>query len=186
MTNPTHKITKLLQAWNEGDQEALDKLIPLVDRELKKIAKHYMHLEKPGHILQPTALVNEVLIQLIRKNIRVENRKHFYALVAHRMRRILTDYARRQKRAEFAEHNVRADEKSREILRLEKALKELANINKRAATIVEYRFFIGLKLGEIAKLLGISKTTVERDWRFARAWLKEEMTTDKTDNADTR
>jgi RNA polymerase sigma factor (TIGR02999 family) len=181
LTNPTHEITKLLRAWNKGDQEALDKLIPLVDRELKKIAKHYMHLEKPGHILQPTALVNEVLIKLIRENTRVENRRHFYALVAHRMRRILIDYARKRKRAEFAEINVRADEKSTEILRLEKALKELATINKRAATIVEHRFFIGLKLGEIAKLLGTSKTTVERDWRFARAVLKKEMTVDQTE-----
>lgn len=176
MTNRTHEITNLLRAWNKGDPEALAKLVPLVDHELKKIAKHYMHLEKPGHILQPTDLVHEVLVKLIRRNTRVENRRHFYALVAHRMRRILIDYARRRNRAKVAEDNVRADEKSREILRLEKALKELTNINKRAATIVEHRFFIGLKLDEIAKLLQLSKTTVERDLRFARAWLKQAMT----------
>jgi RNA polymerase sigma factor (TIGR02999 family) len=178
MTNPTHEITKLLHDWNKGDEQALDKLMPLVNRELKKIARHYMHLEKPGHTLQPTALVNEVLLKLIPENTPVQNRKHFYARVAKRMRQILISYARRRNRRQSVEQNVamNSDRKSKEILRLEKALQELATINPRAATIVEHRFFIGLKLGEIAKLLRASKTTVERDWRFARAWLKKEMT----------
>jgi RNA polymerase sigma-70 factor (ECF subfamily) len=178
MTKPINEITKLLQAWNEGDKQALDSLMPLVDRELKKIARKYMRLEKPGHILQTTALVNEALIKLIRENTRLENRKHFYALVAKRMRQILIDCVRSGKGAEYIQVDdaVRSDEKSREILMLEEALKELAKIDKRKATIVECHFFIGMKLDEIAMLLGISKATVDRDWRFARSWLKREMT----------
>lgn len=177
----TKQITKLLQAWNEGDKQALDSLMPLVEQELKKIAHKYMRLEKPGHILQTTALVNEALIKLIRENTRLENRKHFYALVAKRMRQILIDCARSGKRAEYIEMDdaVRADEKSREILMLDEALKQLVRIDERKATIVECRFFIGLKLREIAKLLGTSQKTVDRDWRFTRAWLKREMTGEK-------
>jgi RNA polymerase sigma factor (TIGR02999 family) len=178
MTKPTNEITKLLQAWNEGDKQALDRLMPLVDRELKRIAKNYMRFEKPGHILQPTALVNEALIKLIRENTPLENRKHFYARMAKRMRQILVDYANKGKSAKDVEldDEMRSYEKSRKILMLEAALKKLARKDKRQATIVECRFFIGMKPGEIAKLLGISQTTVERDWRFARAWLKQEMT----------
>lgn len=179
MTRPIHEITKLLQAWNDGDEKALDKLMPLVDRELKRIAKSYMRRERSGHLLQPTALVNEALIKLIRENTRVENRRHFYARVAKRMRQILIDYAEVGRNAEHIDMenaDIPDEKKSREVLMLEEALKNLARINKRQAQIVECRFFIGLKLEEIAKLVGTSQTTVERDWRFARAWLKKEMT----------
>src|SRR5215470_13753553 len=95
------EITELLRAWNAGDKQALDRLIPLVDKELKKIAHGYMRNERPGNILQTTALVNEALIKLIRENISYENRKHFYALVARRMRQVLVDYARKAPRAEY-------------------------------------------------------------------------------------
>ncbi len=178
MKKPANEITKLLQAWNEGDERALKSLIPLVDAELKRIAHNYMRREKPGHILQTTALVNEALIKLIRENTRLENRKHFYALIAQRMRRILIDYVRKEKRAEYVtlDESVAVSEKAKEFVVLDDALEKLATMDERKATIVKYRFFTGLKLGEIANLLGVSPTTVEREWRFTRAWLKQEMT----------
>lgn len=182
MTKPANEITRLLQAWNEGDERALDKLMPLVDGELKKIAHNYMRREKPGHMLQTTALVNEALLKLIRENTRLENRKHFYALVAQRMRRILIDYVRRAKKAEYIEldESVAVPDKAQEIVRLDDALKKLARTDKRKARIVECRFFIGLKLEEIAKILGVSPKTVDREWRFTRAWLKQEMTGERS------
>jgi RNA polymerase sigma factor (TIGR02999 family) len=179
-----HEITELLQAWRNGDKQALDKLMPLVDRELNKIAKHYMRNERAGHILQTTALVNEALIRLIRENISFEDRKHFYGIVARRMRQVLADYAREQNRTkrragaeqiEFREIQEERREKSKEILMLEHALTKLGQIDERQLTIVECRFFIGLNNEEIAKLLGISATTVQRDWNFAKSWLKAEI-----------
>lgn len=173
-----HEITELLQVWSNGDTQALDKLMPLVDKELKKIARNYMRNERPGHILQTTALVNEALIKLIRENISWENRKQFYALVAKRMRQALVDYARRRPKAEYIDVDdaVIPDEKSKELLMLDEALTRLARIDERKATIVECRYFIGLTLAEVAELLGVAKSTVEREWRFARSWLKRQMT----------
>ncbi len=173
-----HEITELLKAWSSGDTQALEKLVPLVDDELRKIAHNYMRNERAGHILQTTALVNEALIKLIRENISWENRKQFYALVAKRMRQVLVDYARRTERAGYVDLDdaVIPDETPKEVLMLDEALTKLAGIDQRKETIVECRYFIGLKLEEIAELLGIGQSTVERDWRFARSWLKREMT----------
>jgi len=173
-----HEITELLKAWSSGDTQALEKLVPLVDDELRKIAHNYMRNERSGHILQTTALVNEALIKLIRENISWENRKQFYALVAKRMRQVLVDYARRTERAGYVDLDdaVIPDETPKEVLMLDQALTKLASIDQRKETIVECRYFIGLKLEEIAELLGIGQSTVERDWRFARSWLKREMT----------
>jgi len=173
-----HEITELLQAWNNDDPQALDKLMPLVDRELKKIARNYLRNERPEHILQTTALVHEALIKLIRENIKFENRQQFYAFVARRMRQVLIDYARKGKRAEYidVEDAIIPEEKSKEILMLEQALTKLARIDARKVSIIECRFFIGLTLKQTAELLGLSTATVERDWRFARSWLKREMT----------
>ncbi len=173
-----HEITELLKAWSSGDTQALEKLVPLVDDELRKIAHNYMRNERSGHILQTTALVNEALIKLIRENISWENRKQFYALVAKRMRQVLVDYARRTERADYVDvdNAVIPDETPKEVLMLDQALTKLASIDQRKETIVECRYFIGLKLEEIAELLGIGQSTVERDWRFARSWLKREMT----------
>src|SRR5215217_5922003 len=179
------EITELLQAWRNGDKQAFDKLMPLVDRELKKIAHHYMRDERAGHILQTTALVNEALIRLIRENISFADRKHFYGILAKRMRQVLFDYAKEQsaaKRGAWAEQVDLSEAKDKrtktpkQVDRLEEALTKLGQIDKRQLTIIEYRFFIGLTNDEIAELLGISSTTVQRDWRFARAWLKTEMT----------
>ncbi len=173
-----HEITELLKAWSSGDTQALEKLVPLVDDELRKIAHNYMRNERSGHILQTTALVNEALIKLIRENISWENRKQFYALVAKRMRQVLVDYARRTERADYVDVDdaVIPDETPKEVLMLDQALTKLASIDQRKETIVECRYFIGLKLEEIAELLGVGQSTVEREWRFARSWLKREMT----------
>ena len=185
MNEPMHEITELLQAWSNGDTHALDKLIPLVDRELHRIAQRYMRDERPGHILQTTALVNEALIRLIRENMSFENRKHFYGIVARRMRQVLYDYAKEQSAAkrgagaqqiELGDVKDERSEKSKELLMLEAALTKLGQIDERKLTIIECRFFIGINYEEIAELLGTSATTVQREWRLARSWLKTEMT----------
>ena len=181
-----HEITELLKAWNDGDEEALDKLMPLVVEELKKIAHRYMSAERPGNILQTTALVNEALIKLIPEKLSFENRKQFYALVARRMRQVLVDDVRKQSTVKRGEWRIEqlddlhakdlSSERSLELIMLDEALTKLAETDERQATIVECHFFIGLTIAEIAELLGLSKTTIERDWNFARAWLKREMT----------
>lgn len=173
-----HEITELLQAWSKGDKQALEKLAPIVDPELKKIAHGYMLRERPGNILQTTALVNEALIRLIKENISWENRKQFYGFVAKRMRQVLVDNAENYPKVEYVDiddANI-SKEKSKEILMLEAALTKLARMDERMATIIECRFFIGLTIPEVAELLGVGESTVERDWRFARDWLKREMT----------
>lgn len=183
----THQITELLQAWSEGDSQALAKLIPLVDRELKKIAHAYMLEERPDHTLQTTALVNEALIRLIEgEKISWENRRHFYALVARRMRQVLIEHARAQlaaKRGGRAEHIPiedaafsLSDELSQELIMLDEALTKLAKVDERKEKVVEYRYFGGFTIQEVADLLDIAPSTVEREWRLARSWLKREMT----------
>jgi RNA polymerase sigma-70 factor (ECF subfamily) len=182
----THEITELLQAWSEGDSQALAKLIPLVDHELRNIAHAYMSRERAGHTLQTTALINEALIRFIAaEKISWESRTHFYALVARRMRQILIEHARQQlteKRGNRAEHIDVTDavrlssETSQELLILDEALTKLANIDQRKAKIVECRYFGGFTLQEVAELLHVSQSTVEREWRLARSWLKREMT----------
>jgi RNA polymerase sigma-70 factor, ECF subfamily len=179
-----NEITDLLKAWSNGDKQALDKLISLVDPELKKIAHAYIRDERPGHILQTTALVNEALMKLIRKKVSYENRTHFYGFVAKRMRQVLIDYAKKESAAkrgnraqpvDIAEARHQSSEKSQELILLDEALSRLASIDERKATIVECRHFIGLSRKEIAELLGVSQATVDREWSFARNWLKREM-----------
>ncbi|MEN3326590.1 MAG: hypothetical protein V7638_1397 [Acidobacteriota bacterium] len=182
----THEITELLQAWSNGDSQALAKLIPLVDHELKKIAHAYMLREKAGHTLQTTALVNEALIKLLEgEKIDWQSRRHFYALVARRMRQVLIEHARARlaaKRGGGAEH-IEVDEViflstelSEELIMLDEALNKLASIDERKAKVVEYRYFGGFTNEEVAELLDIAPTTVDREWRIARSWLKREMT----------
>ena len=177
MANPTHKITELLKAWSNGDVEALDKLLRLVDRELRKIARRYMARENRAHILQPTALVNEALIKLIRENLTYENRRHFYFMMMKRMRQVLIDYAKKTPPAEQVE--IQAEmlsiEKAKDHLMLEQALQRLAELDERKAKIVECRFFMGLSVAETARLLEIGTATVERDWSFSRAWLNHQI-----------
>jgi RNA polymerase sigma-70 factor, ECF subfamily len=185
MTN-THEITDLLQAWSQGDAEALAKLMPLVDHGLRKLAHSYMSKERADHTLQTTALINEALIRFIEADkIDWQSRVHFYSLVARRMRQILIEHAREQltiKRGERAEHVHIPDagqlstEKSQELIILDEALTKLAKIDERKAKIVEYRYFGGFTLEEVAGIIDVSPSTVEREWRLARSWLRREIT----------
>ena len=180
----THQITDLLRAWSKGDSEALEKAIPLVDNELKKIAHAYMRNEKPGHTLQTTALVNEAVMRLLGKEINWTSRRQFYALVARRMRQVLVDYARAQcaaRRGAGAEH-VNVDdvlglsvEVSRDRMMLDEALTRLGQLDERKARVVEYRYFAGLSDEETAEVLGVTARTVRRDWVKARGWLYAQL-----------
>ncbi|HEX6719236.1 MAG TPA: ECF-type sigma factor [Pyrinomonadaceae bacterium] len=181
----THEITDLLKAWSRGDPQALAKLLPLVDHELKRIAHAYMIRERSGRSLHTSALVQEALASLIvDEPIDWQSRKHFYAIVAWRMRNILIEHARKRlaaKRGKGAEH-VNVDEvpflsieMSEDLVMLDEALIKLARIDERKATIVELRYFGGFTLEEIGEILGLSSTTVQREWRFARSWLKREI-----------
>jgi RNA polymerase sigma factor (TIGR02999 family) len=182
----THQITDLLQAWSKGDSHALSQLVPLVDHELRNIAHAYMSRERAGHTLQTTALVNEALMRFITADkISWESRTHFYSIVARRMRQILIEHAREQlteKRGNRAEHVNVADatglssETSQELVILDEALTKLNSLDERKARVVEYRYFGGFTLAEVAELLRVSESTVEREWRVARSWLKREMT----------
>ncbi len=181
-----HDITNLLQAWSNGDAEAFEKLVPLVDGELRRIAHSYMTRERAGHTLQTTALIHEALMRFIHvKNPVWHSRVHFYAIVARRMRQVLVEHAREQlaiKRGGGAEHlNISAarqlsTQKSEELLILDRALTKLAQLDQRKSKIVEYRYFGGFTFPEIADLLDVSTATVEREWRLARSWLHREIT----------
>jgi RNA polymerase sigma-70 factor (ECF subfamily) len=181
----THEITDLLRAWSNGDPEALEKLVPLVDRELRRLAHSYMSRERAGHTLQTTALINEALMRLFEADkINWQGRVHFYSIVAKRMRQILIEHAREQltlKRGERAEHvNLSAagpisTEKSEELLILDAALTKLGEFDERKSKIVEYRYFGGFTIEEVAGMLDVSPTTVQSEWRLARSWLRREM-----------
>ena len=184
MTN-AHEITELLQAWSKGDALALGKLMPLVDHELRRIAHSYMNREKGGHTLQTTALINEALIRFIESDkINWHSRAHFYSIVARRMRQILIEHAREQlalKRGQGADHvDISAAgqlsiEKSQELVMLDAALIKLAELDESKSRIVEYRYFGGFTIEEVARMLDVSASTVEREWRLARSWLRREM-----------
>jgi len=179
-TSP-HQVTQLLLDWSNGDQAALDRLMPLVDRELHRLAHHYMRRENPGHTMQTTALVNEAYLRLVdQKRMRWKNRAHFFALSAQLMRRILVDHARKRKYAKrggdarkvsFEEVMAVSRERGADLIALDDALEELAAIDPRKSRVVEMRFFGGLSVDETAEALGVSPLTVKRDWKMAKAWL---------------
>jgi RNA polymerase sigma factor (TIGR02999 family) len=187
---PPHEITQLLAEWTSGNQEALDKLYPLVYDELRRIARRYMSRERKGHTLQTTALINEAYLRLVeQRNVRWANRAHFFAIAAQIMRRILIDYARRYEyakrgagaqRVSLDEVAVVAKERARELLLLDEALNRLAVVDPRRGRVVELRFFGGLENEEIAAVLKISPNTVTRDWNMARAWLYKELSGSST------
>jgi RNA polymerase sigma factor (TIGR02999 family) len=188
MTPSPQQVTQLLVAWNGGDRAALEKLIPLVHEELRRLAHHYMGGEGPGNTLQTSALVNEAYLRLAdQTNPHWQNRAHFFAISAHLMRQILVDYARRRrsrKRGGDARH-VGLDEviivsegRAANVVALDDALKSLAEIDRRQSQIVELRFFGGLSIEETAEVLKVSPGTVMRDWTFAKAWLRREITRD--------
>jgi RNA polymerase sigma factor (TIGR02999 family) len=179
------EITQLLLSWSDGDEAALERLAPLVHAELYRLAKHYMSQEKPGHTLQATALVNEAYLRLIDwKNVRWQNRAHFFGVSAQLMRRILVDYARSrnyQKRGGGAvkvsleEAAIISSQQPADFVALDDALNELAEMDPRKSRIVELRFFGGLNVEETAEVLKISPRTVIREWSLAQAWLYREL-----------
>ena len=179
-------VTRLLVDWQNGNQEALERLIPLVYRELRAIAGRFLSRESPGHTLQSTALVHEAYFRLIgQRRMRWQNRAQFFGIAAQMMRRILVDHARYQARDKRGgpatklslDEAVAAAEPAIDVdlLALDEALTSLALIDPRGARIIELRFFSGLTLEETAEVLGISAGTVKRDWSTARAWLYREM-----------
>ena len=175
------EITDLLLAWNEGDPSALQELAPLVDAELRRLARSYLRRERAGHTLQTTALINEAYVRLIdSRRVRWENRAHFYGLAARVMRQILVDFSRRrnyQKRGGGLHQITLVDAIAVEpgndpdLLALDEALRELATVDQRKAQVVEMRFFGGLTEKEVALALDVSPETARRDWRLARTWL---------------
>ena len=186
------QVTELLIAWRSGNSSALDQLVPLIDAELRQLARRYLRRERPGHVLQTTALVNEAFVRLLTwQNVSWQNRAHFVAMAARLMRNILVDIARRRaKDAEgfsvrvvdiaAAEHVAR--ERTRDVVLLDDALTELARRDPRKARIVELRFFGGLNLEEIAEVIEVSPVTVSREWAKARAWLHREVTLEKPED----
>ncbi len=180
-----HEITRLLVAWNDGDQRALDKLVPLVESELRRLARTYLSRERAGHTLQTTALINEAYVRLIDDHeVQWQSRSHFYGIAAHLMRRILVDFARRRHFQKRGGNNLQislnealalstADDPN--VLALDEALNELTLIDERKARVVEMRFFGGLTEKETAAALDVSPETARRDWRLAKSWLLRQL-----------
>jgi len=179
------ETTQLLKAWSEGDETALERLVPRVDSELRRLSRHYLRQERPGHILQTTALVNEAWARLIDwPDVSWQNRAHFIGLAAQLMRRVLVDEARRRQAQKYGGDAVQvslanaegiAHGKSADLMALDDALNELATFDERQSEIVELRFFGGLSLEETAEALKISARTVQREWNLAQAWLYREL-----------
>ena len=179
------EITNLLVAWSDGDDAALNQLAPLIHAELRRLAHRYMSRERPGHLLQTSALINEAYIRLIDwKNVRWQNRAHFFGVAAQLMRRILVDFARDRHylkrgggafQVSLSEAASFVVQRSADFVALDEALKALAEIDPRKVKVVEMRFFAGLSVEEVAELLNVSKETVMRDWRLAKVWLLREL-----------
>ena len=185
----SHLVTGLLKAWSDGEEESTDRLLPIVEGELRRIAHRYMRRETNQITLQTSALVNEAYLKLIKqRDVKWENRAHFFALAARIMRRILLNHARdrvAQKRGGNSPHvcleeaNVLSDEKSLELVALDEALARLAEFDKTKSRIIEMRYFGGLTVDETAKVLGIAPATVAAHWRVAKAWLAKEIRGEK-------
>lgn len=193
MQSPTHDATELLLAWGRGEDAALDRLLPLVHEELRRVARRHMRHERVGHTLQATALVNEAYLRLIQvKQVHWQDRVHFIAMASRVMRRILVEAARAkgfQKRGAGA-HKVSLDEalmvqeaSSPDFLALDVALTTLEKIDPRKCKVVEMRFFGGLSVEETAEALHVSTGTVMRDWRLAKSWLARELESLRHDEA---
>ena len=186
MTTPAPKeVTQLLIAWSNGDQESLEKLVPLVYDELRRIARRYMEREPAGHTLQTTALVNEAYLRLIEQKVmKWQNRAHFFAISAQLMRRILVSMARARhankrggdaRQVSLDEALVISEERAAELVALDEAMNELAALDPRRSRVVELRYFGGLSVEETAEVLKISPETVMREWKRAKAWLYTEL-----------
>ena len=180
-----NEVTQLLVAWGNGDQSALDQLMPLVYSELHRLAHRHIKKERPGHTLQTSALLNEAFLRLVdQRDVHWQNRAHFFGIAAQMMRRILVDYARSRRYAKrggdarqvsLDEDLLVARKLSADVVELHDSLNELAKIDERKSKIVELRFFGGLSIEETAEVLGVSPGTVMRDWTLAKAWLRMSM-----------
>jgi RNA polymerase sigma factor (TIGR02999 family) len=186
-TPAPHDLTDLLRRWRSGDQGASDVLMPLVYGELRRLARGYMRRERHGHTLQTTALINEAFLRLAGQHrIEWQSRAQFFGIAAQLMRRILIDHARSRQYAKrggpgrvvvpLDESHLFAEERAPELLALDEALTRLAALDARKAALVELRFFGGLTVEEAAESLGVSPITATRDWSFAKAWLRRELT----------
>lgn len=183
--SPEANITRLLVAWTNGDQSALERLAPAVHQQLHRLASHYMAGERDGHVLQTTALVNEAYVRLIDwKGVQWQSRAHFFGLAAQTMRHILVDEARSRLRAKRGGGDLHLSlsdagdlsiTRSADLVALDDALNTLKALNPRHSRVVELRFFGGLSLKEIAHVLDVSVGTVRRDWSLARAWLYRQL-----------
>jgi RNA polymerase sigma factor (TIGR02999 family) len=179
-------VTQLLKAWGNGEQLALDQLIPVVYDELHRLARRYMQRERKMHTLQPTALVHEAYERLIDlQHVSWQNRAHFFGVSAQLMRRILVDYARSRRyvkrggewrQVSLNEAVAMFPDRQTDIVALDDALSALASIDPRKSSVVEMRFFGGLSIKEVAEVLNVSQETVLRDWRLAKVWLLRELT----------
>jgi len=180
-----HQVTELLRQWSNGDEQALDELMPIIYDELHQLAHKYIRREEPGHILQTSALINEAYLRLVeRPRIHWENRGHFLGIAARLMRQILVDEARKRKSDKRGGNAIKipldeagnvVEQQATNVIALDDALTRLEAIDKRQSEIVELRFFGGLSIEETAEVLKVSPGTVMRDWTFARAWLRNEM-----------
>ncbi len=178
-------VTRLLERWGGGDREALDRLMPLVEGELRRLARAYLRRERAGHTLQPTALVNEAYLKLIdQREARWQNRAQFFGVAAQLMRRVLVDHARARDAAkrggpQYAVTLSEADRVSAaptvDLIAVNDALEELARLDPQQARVVELKFFGGLTIEEAAEAMGVSHATVEREWKVARAWLRRRL-----------
>jgi len=181
MTPSPQEITQLLHAWSDGDQTALDQLLPLVYDELHRMAQRYVGRERPDHTLQTTALIHEAYLRLVgQPEKHWENRAHFFAVAAQAMRHVLVDYARTRQAARHGgevqavsleEAAVVSAERAAELVALDEALKELEAIDPRKCRVVELKYFGGLNIDETAEVLKVSTATIDRDWSLAKSWL---------------
>jgi len=179
------EVTTLLRAWGQGDEAALEKLVPLVYDQLHVAARRYMANERPGHTLQTTALINETYLRLVNvRQVDWQNRSHFFAICAQLMRRILVDFARSRgyqkrggdaKQVDFEEALLVSSDPGANLVALDDALRRLAEVDQRKSTVVELRFFGGLSVKETAAVLKVSGDTVMRDWQMAKVWLLREL-----------
>ena len=185
-TTPTHEVTALLQAWGDGDLAARDQLFPLVYGDLRRRAAHYLRRERPGHTLQPTALVHEAYLRLAGpKRMAWTDRAHFLAVASQAMRRVLVDHARGKRAGKrwgltvqvpLEEGAAKSQPREVDLILLDESLDELASLSPGQARLVELRYFGGLTTEESAEVLGVSIATVERRWNLARAWLFRRVT----------
>ena len=192
MASSSDTITGWLARWNDGDETAFEKLVPLVYQELHRLASRYMGAERSGHLLQTTALVNEAYLRLHDTDrIHWQDRNHFYAVAARAMRRVLVDFARAHKQhkrnggrqVSLDEALTIGSDRSADIVALDDALTTLAKVHQRQSQIVELRFFGGLTEPHIARVLAVSPRTVSSDWQMARAWLLRELNRDDARDA---